>query len=41
LNLKTELVNCVKALYTLGLNTAISGNQSVRFERIWMWITPS
>ncbi len=41
MNLKTELVNCVKALYTLGLNTAISGNQSVRFERIWMWITPS
>jgi ribulose-5-phosphate 4-epimerase/fuculose-1-phosphate aldolase len=41
LNLKTELVNCVKDLYTLGLNTAISGNHSVRFERIWMWITPS
>lgn len=41
MNLKTELVNCVKDLYTLGLNTAISGNHSVRFERIWMWITPS
>jgi L-fuculose-phosphate aldolase len=41
LNLKTELVNCVKDLYKLGLNTSISGNHSVRFERIWMWITPS
>jgi len=35
------LVNCVKDLYKLGLNTSISGNHSVRFERIWMWITPS
>jgi len=41
LNLKAELVNCVKDLYTSGLNTAISGNQSVRFEKIWMWITTS
>ena len=41
MNLKTELVNCVKALYTSGFNTAISGNHSVRFERKWMWITPS
>jgi len=41
LNLKAELVTCVKDLYTLGLNTAISGNHSVRFEKIWMWITPS
>lgn len=41
MNLKTELVNSVKDLYRLGLNTAISGNHSVRFERIWMWITPS
>ena len=41
MNLKTELVKCVKDLYISGLNTAISGNHSVRFERIWMWITPS
>ena len=41
MNLKRELVNCVKDLYTSGLNTAISGNHSVRFERTWMWITPS
>ena len=41
MNLKAELVTCVKDLYTLGLNTAISGNHSVRFEKIWMWITPS
>jgi len=41
LNLKAELVTCVKDLYTLGLNTAISGNHSVRFEKILMWITPS
>jgi L-fuculose-phosphate aldolase len=41
LNLKTELLNCVKALYTSGLNTALSGNHSARFEKIWMWITPS
>lgn len=41
MNLKTELVNCVKDLYTSGLNTAISGNHSVRFEKILMWITPS
>ena len=41
MNLKAELVNCVKDLYRSGLNTAISGNHSVRFEKIWMWITPS
>jgi L-fuculose-phosphate aldolase len=41
LDLKTELVTCVRDLYTLGLNTAISGNHSVRFDKIWMWITPS
>jgi len=41
LNLKTELLNCVKDLYRSGLNTAMSGNHSVRFERDWMWITPS
>jgi len=41
LNLKAELVTCVRDLYTLGLNTAISGNHSVRFDKIWMWITPS
>jgi L-fuculose-phosphate aldolase len=41
MNLKTELLNCVKALYTSGLNTAVSGNHSARFEKIWMWITPS
>jgi L-fuculose-phosphate aldolase len=41
LNLKTELLNCVKALYTSGLNTAVSGNHSARFEKMWMWITPS
>ena len=41
MNLKTELLNCVNALYTSGLNTAVSGNHSARFERIWMWITPS
>ena len=41
MNLKTELLNCVKALYASGLNTSVSGNHSVRFERIWMWITPS
>jgi ribulose-5-phosphate 4-epimerase/fuculose-1-phosphate aldolase len=35
-----ELLNCVKAFYESGLNTAISGNHSVRAERIWMWITP-
>ena len=41
MSLKTELLNCVKTFYESGLNTAISGNQSVRAERIWMWITPS
>ncbi|MDW0128281.1 MAG: class II aldolase/adducin family protein [Nitrososphaeraceae archaeon] len=41
MNLKTELLNCVKALYTSGLNTAVSGNHSARFEKMWMWITPS
>ena len=41
MNLKTELLNCVKDLYRSGLNTAMSGNHSVRFERDWMWITPS
>jgi len=41
LNLNADLVNCVKDLYTSGLNTAISGNHSVRFEKILMWITPS
>ena len=41
MNLKRELVNCVRDLYTSGLNTALSGNHSTRFERIWMWITPS
>lgn len=41
MNLKTELLNCVKDLYRSGLNTAMSGNHSVRFERIWMWIIPS
>lgn len=41
MNLKTELLNCVKALYNSGLNTAVSGNHSARFEKIWMWITPS
>jgi len=41
LNLKIELLNCVKDLYASGLNTSVSGNHSVRFEGIWMWITPS
>ena len=38
---KTELVNCVKSLYLLGHTTAVSGNHSVRFNKNWMWITPS
>ena len=41
MQLKTELLNCVKELYTNGLNTSVSGNHSVRFNGIWMWITPS
>jgi L-fuculose-phosphate aldolase len=38
---KRELVECVKSLYTMGLTTSVSGNQSVRVRDRWMWITPS
>lgn len=41
MKLKAELLNCVKDLYASGLNTSVSGNHSVRFEGIWMWITPT
>jgi L-fuculose-phosphate aldolase len=37
---KTDLVSCVRDLYSLGLTTSVSGNHSVR-EKGWMWITPS
>jgi L-fuculose-phosphate aldolase len=38
---RRELVECVKSLYTMGLTTSVSGNQSVRVRDRWMWITPS
>ena len=41
MNSKKELVECVKNLYWMGLTTSVSGNHSVRFRNIWMWITPS
>jgi L-fuculose-phosphate aldolase len=41
LDSKKELVNCVKDLYRMGLTTSVSGNHSIRFRSIWMWITPS
>jgi L-fuculose-phosphate aldolase len=38
---RRDLVECVKSLYTIGLTTSVSGNQSVRVRDRWMWITPS
>jgi L-fuculose-phosphate aldolase len=38
---RRELVECVKSMYTMGLTTSVSGNQSVRVRDRWMWITPS
>lgn len=40
-SLKVKLVKCVKDLYFLGHTSAISGNHSIRFNKDWMWITPS
>jgi L-fuculose-phosphate aldolase len=41
MNSKLELIDCVRNLYSLGLNTAISGNHSIRNGNSWMWITPT
>lgn len=38
---KQELVDCVAALYAMGLTTSVSGNHSFRSGSNWMWITPS
>ena len=40
MNPKLELIKCVRDLYRLGLNTAVSGNHSVRSGNS-MWVTPS
>lgn len=40
-NLKKNLVQCTKDFYKMGLNSSISGNQSIRKDKNQMWITPS
>jgi L-fuculose-phosphate aldolase len=42
LTAKTDLVKCVRDLYTMGYTSPISGNHSFRAQnKNWMWITPS
>lgn len=35
------MVQCTRDFYKMGLNSSISGNQSIRTDTYWMWITPS
>lgn len=39
--LKSQLVDCVKALYDRGLSSSLSGNHSFLANSNLMWITPS
>lgn len=40
-SLKKKLIQCTRDFYRMGLNSSISGNQSIRKDKNWMWITPS